>query len=112
MHIRERLLERLITLRKRAGLSARNLSFKIGRSEYYISRIESGKYNPSIHDLEKIVEACDSSLQELFSEQFDSYRVDRDIIDKLHGLSTKEKDAVLSLLVLVFKRKEDEEDII
>jgi len=112
MHIRERLLERLIALRKRAGLSARSLSLRIGRGEYYMSRIENGNYAPSIEDLERIAEACDSSLQELFSEQFESYKIDTEIIEMLQRLSGKEKDAVMSVLIALYNKNKIEDAII
>jgi len=108
MRIRERLLGRLIDLRKQAELSARELSLKIGRPEYYISRIESGKYAPTIEDIERIAEVCDSSLEQLFSTQFESYQVDKDVVRMLRALSGKEKDAVLTLLIALYHKKKDE----
>ena len=107
MNIRERLQDRISAVRQRAGLSARALSLMIGRGDYHVSRLEKGKLIPTIEDLERIAEACGSSLPEIFSENFESYNVDSEIIDILQSLSGRDKDVALSMLILFFKRKND-----
>jgi len=99
------LLERLIKLRKRAKLSCRQLSLKIHRHENYMSRVENGDYQlPPIEDLEKIVEICGSSMRELFHDTFETYCADKDILEMLRKITSKDKNVVLALLVLLYEK--------
>jgi len=66
---------------------------------------------PSIEDLEKIADACGSTLEEIFSEDFESYNIDKKLIDMLHALSTREKDIALTVLLLLLNKGKEEERI-
>lgn len=105
----ESLLDRLITLRKRAGFSAKDLSLRIDRPEFYIARVEKGTYPlPPAEDLEKIATACGSSMEELFSESFDTFKEDKDILVKLKGIKTKSKEVFLALLIDLYERDKND----
>ncbi len=60
--------ERLQALRKRYGLSQRELARRADVTNSTLSMIEQGKVSPSIGSLEKILHAFPISLQEFFSQ--------------------------------------------
>lgn len=63
MELKE-VIERISLLRVREGLSARELSLRIGKNEAYINRLEYRKnFEPSISVINDISEACNSSLR-------------------------------------------------
>jgi len=105
---KELILERLVLLRKRANLSCKELSEKINRQETYISRVEKGKYPiPPAEDLERIANACGSSMEELFYEDFDKYSEDKAVREQLKELTGDSKSAVIGLLVLLHKQSKE-----
>jgi len=103
--LRQTLIERLIAIRKRAGLSKRSLSFKINRSEGYVARVESGDYFPSIEDQEAILTACGSNFLELFYDEFESYKLDMKVFEIVKQANSKEKEAVISILAMMFDQR-------
>lgn len=62
---------RLQALRKRFGLSQRELARRAEVTNSTLSMIEQGKVSPSVGSLEKILKAFPFSLQEFFSESLD-----------------------------------------
>ena len=93
------MLDRLVSLRRRADLSAWQLSLKINRHGSYMSKIEDGQFEPSFNDVEIIVRACGSNMEEFCYENFDSYRIDKEILNKVREINPNEKQAFLTLLV-------------
>jgi len=95
----QNMLDRLVSLRRRADLSAWQLSLKINRHGSYMSKIEDGQFEPSFNDVEIIVRACGSNMEEFCYENFDSYRIDKEILNKVREINPNEKQAFLTLLV-------------
>lgn len=62
---------RLQNIRKRSGLSQRELARRAEMTNSTLSMIEQGKVSPSISSLEKILHAFPMSLQEFFSDSED-----------------------------------------
>ena len=93
-------VERISLMRTKAGLSARDLSLKIGKNSAYISRLESknDSFEPSVSALLKIISACNSTEVEFFYYDIYAYSQDREIIELLQNASTVKKDAIISLL--------------
>ena len=60
--------ERLRTLRKSKRISIYRLSQETGISQNHISDLETGKRNPSVETLKRLVEPLGISLSELFNE--------------------------------------------
>ena len=103
--MRQMVISRLIVLRKKMGYSARELSAKINRAENYIARIESGNHFPPIEDIECILKTCNSSFEELFYEDFDSYSIDKEILKKLKDIKPEGKKALITLLVYMYQNE-------
>ncbi|UMX47886.1 MAG: helix-turn-helix transcriptional regulator [Candidatus Nealsonbacteria bacterium DGGOD1a] len=57
------LIEMVIKKRLKSGLSQQDLAEKIGTKQSAISRLESGRSNPSLLFLQKIAKALDSQLE-------------------------------------------------
>ena len=105
--VREQLVKRLKAIRLRAGFSARELNEKVHHGNCYITRIENGLRFPSIEDLENIAKACNSSLEEIFSEGFETYATDKPFFDMFRKVDQKGKDAMIAFFTAQYAYKED-----
>lgn len=93
------IINRISMLRLRANLSARALSQKIEMNDGYINRLESKKdFLPSLEVLLKIIEVCNSSVEEFFYHNFNDYKKDNQLINLLNTISTEKKDIIIKLL--------------
>ena len=96
---KEEVVERISLMRVRAGLSARDLSLKVGKNSAYVSRLESkDSFEPSVSALLEIIEACGSTPEEFFYHDSNSYPQDREIIELLKTASPIKKEAIINLL--------------
>jgi len=93
------IIDRISMIRARANLSARELSLRIGKSESYINRLEYRKnFESSISAINDIVEACGTSLVELFYYSIPQFKADEEIITLLKAATDKKKQAIIDLL--------------
>jgi len=93
------IIGRISQLRTKAGLSARELSLRIGKNEAYINRLEYKKnFEPSISVINDIVEACASSLEEFFYYDMNQYKTDKQVIDLLKTVPESKKKAFIEIL--------------
>lgn len=53
-HARQEIASRLRQVRKEQGMTQERLAEKVGTRKSNISRLESGRYNPSLDFLEKV----------------------------------------------------------
>ncbi len=60
------LIQAVIRKRLQRGLSQSQLAIKAGTKQSAISRLESGRYNPSLTFLTKIAKALDSTINVSF----------------------------------------------
>lgn len=93
-------VQRISTLRTKAGLSARDLSLRIGKNSAYISRLESknDSFEPSVTALLEIIEACGSTPLEFFYYNIYDFQKDKEIIDLLKSATQIKKDSIINLL--------------
>lgn len=90
---------RIGQLRNRVNLSARELSLRIFMNAGYINRLESKRdFLPSLEVLLKIIEACNSTPAEFFSDNLDTYRQDKQLLDSLNGLDKDKKATLIQFL--------------
>lgn len=93
------IVNRISQLRVRQGLSARELSLRIGKNSAYINRLEFRKnFEPSVSVINDIAEACDSSLEEFFYYDMNQYKQDQVIIELLKKTPDAKKKAIIELL--------------
>lgn len=97
---KDEVVERISMMRVKAGLSARDLSLRIGKNSAYISRLESrnDSFEPSVSALLDIIAACNSTECEFFYDDPLAYSQDKEIIDLLKTASPLKKDAIICLL--------------
>ena len=57
------IIRQIIDKRLKRGISQKDLAKKIGTKQSAISRLESGRYNPTLSFLSKVSEALDSKLE-------------------------------------------------
>ena len=95
--------EKIRILRQSRGLSQEKLGFKAGLNTSFIGQVERGEKSPTIISLEKIANALDVQLKELF--QFDedvSSVADMTFIEKityeLKGRTGEEQEAVYQFI--------------
>ncbi len=60
---------RIRQLRQKHGLSARELASLAGVTPSYLSRLENGKFSPTISALTKVVQAMGESVGQIFGEE-------------------------------------------
>lgn len=95
----EEIINRISQLRTREGLSARELSLRIGKNEAYINRLEYRKnFEPSISVINDIVIACNSSLEEFFYYDLNQYKKDKELIELLKNTPENKKEAIIQIL--------------
>ena len=93
------IIGRISQLRTKAGLSARELSLRIGKNEAYINRLEYRKnFEPSVTVISEIAEACGSSLEEFFYYDMNQYKIDKQVIDLLKNIPESKKKAFIEIL--------------
>lgn len=93
-------VQRISMMRIKAGLSARDLSLRIGKNSAYISRLESknDSFEPSVSALLEIIAACNSTEVEFFYHDIYAYQKDKEIIELLKNASPVKKEAIINLL--------------
>lgn len=93
-------VEKIGIMRTKAGLSARELSLRIGKNSAYISRLESknDSFEPSVSALLEIISACNSTVEEFFYYDMYAYAKDKEIIELLRTASPTKKEAIIALL--------------
>lgn len=101
--ITESVGDKIRSLRKERGLSQESLALKAGLNTSYMGQIERAEKSATIDSLEKIANALDVPIEELFSfERVEAQNVDKTIIDKvafqLHGRTEMEQEAVYNFI--------------
>ncbi|MBA3648842.1 MAG: helix-turn-helix transcriptional regulator [Chitinophagales bacterium] len=67
MDIRKKIGLRIKELRQELKLTQESLAFKAEVDKTYLNEVENGKRNVSVINLEKIITALDTSIQEFFN---------------------------------------------
>lgn len=94
-------IEELIALRKKEGLSQRALASKMGVGQYVIGRIEAGRVSPRLSTVIRILDALNGTLEvisdkegETMTELWTRYTLPKELQPMLEGLeaSTNEEE--------------------
>lgn len=96
--IRKFLIDRLGVIRARAGLSARELSGQIGKSKAYIAKFDNGDMALPTEVLLSAIEACGSTPEEFFFEDFANFKEAKEIFELYKNLSAENKVRVKDLM--------------
>ncbi len=96
--IRKFLIDRLGMMRTKAGLSARELSGRIGKSKAYIAKFESGDMALPSEVLLDVIAACGSTPEEFFFEDISHYNDSKEILELYQKLNEDNKVRVKDLM--------------
>ena len=96
--VRKELITRLGILRNRKGLSARELSGRLGFSVAYIAKFENGDFSIPAEVLLDAIEVCDSTPEEFFFRDISLYKDIKEIINLFSGLSKESKSTIIELM--------------
>lgn len=92
------IIDRISYFRTRAHLSARKLSLEVGKNPSYIHLLENKRnFEPSLSTLLDILEVCNVTPEEFFSENLEEYATDRKTLAFLRTLSEGQKQAIMNL---------------
>ncbi len=95
---RQFLINRLGQLRNRAGLSARELSGQMGKSDAYIAKFENGDFSIPVEVLFDAVEICNSSMEEFFWSDIEKYSEQKQLLSIYESLSDESKKVLWNLI--------------
>lgn len=100
----EAFIQKISYLRNKNNLSARKLSEQIGKNYGYINKLEHEKsFLPTVDTLFDILEVCNTSPEEFFYYNINSYKADREIIELLSNIDDESKKSILTLLKKIKK---------
>ena len=92
--------KRIKEIRKSKGLTQEQLSEMIDIETSSLSGIESGRFYPSLHVLEKIAQVFDVELIEFF--KFSTVNLDEEIVKIIDKQDKKNKQLIYKLLNAAF----------
>ncbi len=95
---REEIINRISYFRNKRNLSARELSLRIDKDGAYINHLESSKFNLKVSVLLDILDALDLTCAEFFSDNFATYKQDKEIFDLLNALPVERKNSFIDLM--------------
>lgn len=91
-------IARIGYFRNRANLSAKSLSLSIDKNPAYINKMERGESEPSMRVILDIIDACGTTPEEFFSENINSYKVDKETLNLIKKADENKKFAIQTLL--------------
>lgn len=97
MEIRE-ILSRIGYVRNEAGLSAREVSGRIGMSSQYVAQLESGRIVLTVEKLLQILEVCNFPIERFFSKDIDNYNVNEELNNLIESLPTDKKKNIIEFI--------------
>jgi transcriptional regulator with XRE-family HTH domain len=106
-----KLAENIKHSRKKKGWSQAELAEKIGSHLSHVTRMETGKYNPSVDVLVKLADALEVSVDQLLSENGKAGEVhyeDQTFAERLrliNSFSKKEKEAIITFIDAIATKK-------
>jgi transcriptional regulator with XRE-family HTH domain len=111
-----KLHEKIKSLRVKKGLSQAEMASKIGLSHGHITRLESGKFNPSTEVLKKIADLFDVStdfmLDDSTNNEYDIDVKNKPLAEKIKLISSldeKQQEAVITIIDSMVKEKKMKE---
>ena len=95
---KKEIIERIGYFRNKQGISARELSLRIGKHEGYINKLESLDFNLPSKMLLDIIEALDITPAEFFSENYTDYRINNELLKLIEELPYDKKVSMIDFL--------------
>ena len=95
---RKFLIDWLGMVRARAGLSARELSGRIGKCPTYIAKFDNGDLAMPSEVLLDAIKVCGSTPEEFFFQDIANYKEAKELFEIFKGLSSENKARVIDLM--------------
>ncbi len=95
---REEFIKRLVELRMKKGVSARDMSLSIGQCVNYINSIESGKSLPSLNGLFYICEYFGITPAEFFDINTHNPVKLQELVKSASGLNSEQLEHLISII--------------
>ena len=92
------ILHRVGYVRNKANLSARELSLRMGMSQQYVSKLESGQIVLTVEKLLQILEICDFPIERFFSKDIDGYQLNNELYELIEKLPTEKKTHLVGII--------------
>lgn len=116
MGIYMKLYEKIKKLRTQKGLSQAELSKKLGITPGHVTRLETGKFNPSIDVLKNIAilfeVSADYLLDDSLDNEYDIGLKNEPLSERIKTISTldqKQQDAIITVIDSMIKEKKMKE---
>ena len=90
--------KRVLQLRTKKGVSARDMSLSLGQSASYINKIENGRTLPSMAGFIYICEYFDISPQEFFNTDLIDPTGTKELLRELGKLTKEESSHILQIV--------------
>jgi len=107
-----KLNEKIKRIRKDKGMSQAEMADMTGIHKAHFSRIERGKFQPSVDLLKKIAKALDVTTDYLLNDEVDDFTPvkiqDKTLIERvklIETLETEEKNALLKIIDALLTKK-------
>ena len=97
MEIKE-ILARIGYVRNNAGLSAREVSQRIGMSPQYVAQVESGRIVLTVEKLLQILQVCNFPIERFFSNNIADYEADNELKLLISFLPTNKKKNIIEFI--------------
>jgi transcriptional regulator with XRE-family HTH domain len=98
MNYEDLFYDRLVLLRTKIGVSAREMSLSLGQSESYINKIENRKSLPSMTGFFYICEYLNIHPKDFFDDELKNPTKISEIVSGLNKLNDKQLEYILALI--------------
>ena len=95
---KKEILYRVGYVRNLAGLSAREVSLRMGMSPQYVAQIESGRIVLTVEKLLQILEICEFPIDRFFSSNIDDYKIDNELKSLIESLPSDKKKNIIEFI--------------
>ena len=92
------ILFRLGYVRNYANLSARELSFRMGMSQQFVAKLESGAIVLTVEKLLQILEICNFPIERFFSSNIEEYEENEELKELIESLSKDKKRNIIEFI--------------
>ena len=96
--------DKIKILRKKKGISQKDLADHVGLHLSHLSRLENGHYQPSLAVLKKLVELFEVSADYLLDDSAENYQVkikDKGLAERMKMVDTLEDDDRRALIQVI-----------
>ena len=91
-------INRIGFVRIQAGLSARELSLRLGMSPQYVAQLESGRIVLTVEKLLQILEICEFPIERFFSSDINDYEVNNELLALIENLPENKKKNIIEFI--------------